>query len=72
MLNEVGANWSLPEPEWGAIISIRLPMETTSRMPNWEEEEEEEAILVIVGLFGRIEFYWDLDVRNEWMTFPFP
>jgi hypothetical protein len=27
-------------PNWGANISIRLPMEATSRMPNLEEEEE--------------------------------
>jgi hypothetical protein len=40
----------LPEPEWGAIISIRLPIESTSRMPNWEDEEE--AILAMFGLFG--------------------
>jgi hypothetical protein len=60
---EKETNLGLPEPEWGAIINIRLPMETTSRMPNWEEEEE--AILFDEFIFERIEFYSDLDCQCQ-------
>jgi hypothetical protein len=50
---------NLPEINWGAIISIKLPMEAISRMPNWEKEEA--AILAIADFcLGEFNLYWDL------------
>jgi hypothetical protein len=39
----------LPEPNWGAIVSSRAPMEKMRRRQIWEEAEE--AILLVNGSF---------------------